>query len=476
MARPLRIGSIRTRSSGTLSLFESNCAMPLKIAIIGRPNVGKSTLFNRLAGKKLALVDKTPGLTRDRRLTEIEIGERRLDLMDTAGLEDAGDDTIVARMRAQTEAALDEADLVLFLIDARAGLIPADETFADLVRQRGGKCLLVANKCEGKAGTDGFYEAYALGLGEPIAISAEHADGMGELYGAIDTACEEIEAERGDDGEAEDGDADKPLRVAVVGRPNAGKSTLVNTILGEDRMITGPEAGITRDAISVDLDWSGRPIRLFDTAGLRRKARVNQGPEKLSVNDALRAIRFAEVVVLMIDATAPFEKQDLQIADLVIQEGRGLVIAVNKWDLVKDKNDMRKFLDREVERLLPQVKGVPLVPVSALKGKGLDALMKAIFSLSELWNRRLSTSALNRWLSDAIGWHPPPAVSGRRLKLRYMTQPNARPPTFVLFASRPDKLPDAYRRYLINGLREAFDLPGVPIRLNIRKGRNPYAS
>lgn len=451
--------------------------MLLKIAIIGRPNVGKSTLFNRLAGRRLALVDKVPGLTRDRRLVEIELGRRRLNLIDTAGLEESDGDTIVSRMRSQTEVAIDEADLVLFLIDARAGVIPVDETFAELVRQRGRTCLLITNKCEGRAGTDGFYDAYSLGLGDPIAISAEHGDGLGELYSAIDEACRTIEEARAAEGITDGDDGkDKPLRVAVVGRPNAGKSTMVNSILGEDRMITGPEAGITRDAISVDLAWEGRALRLFDTAGLRRKSRVHQGPERLSVVDALRAIQFAEVVILMVDAMAPFEKQDLQIADLIIQEGRGLVIAVNKWDLVKDKTETRKTLEREIERLLPQVKGVPLVTVSALNGKGLDKLMRATFSLAEVWNRRLPTSALNKWLSDAIDWHPPPAVSGRRLKLRYMTQPNARPPTFVLFATRPDKLPEAYRRYLINGIRENFDLPGVPIRLNVRGGKNPYVA
>ena len=445
--------------------------MPIKIAIIGRPNVGKSTLFNRLTGKRLALVDKTPGLTRDRREGRFEIGERDYLLIDTAGLEESDDGTLQARMRAQTEAAIDEADLILFLIDARDGVLPVDETFAELVRSRARPSILVTNKCEGRSGEAGFYEAYALGLGDPVAISAEHGDGMGELYRMIDAACCDLNLDETGEEQGEE----KPLRIAIVGRPNAGKSTLVNALLGEERMITGPEAGITRDAIAAELEWKGRAIRLFDTAGLRRKSRVDKGPEQLSVGDALRAIRFAEVVVLLIDAEVPFEKQDLQIADLVVEEGRALVIAVNKWDLVRDKKAMEKELRRELERLLPQIKGVSLMPISAKDATGLGRLMIAVFEIAEIWNRRLSTAALNRWLGEAVERHTPPAVSGRRLRLRYMTQPNARPPSFVVFASRPDGLPEAYRRYLVNGLREAFDLPGTPIRLSLRKGENPYA-
>lgn len=450
--------------------------MTASIAIIGRPNVGKSTLFNRLAGRRLALVDKTPGLTRDRREADADIGEYTVRLIDTAGLEDSEDDSLSARMRAQSEAAVADADLVLFVVDARTGILPADEVFGDLVRTSGKPVILVANKCEGRAGAGGFYEAFSLGLGEPIAVSAEHGEGVGELYSAIERASEHIGRDAASmSGEADEEGEDRPLRIAIVGRPNAGKSTLVNALLGEERMITGPEAGITRDSIASDLVWKNRRLRLFDTAGLRRKARVREHTERLSVGDALKAIRFAEVVILVIDAEKPFEKQDLQIADLVEREGRALVIAVNKWDCVHDKQETRKNLEREVERLLPQLRGVPLVPVSALKAKGLGRLMNSVFQVCDIWNRRVPTGALNRWLIEAVSQHTPPAASGRSIRLRYMTQPNARPPTFVVFCSRPEKLPDAYRRYLVNGLRESFDLSGVPIRLNLKKGKNPYA-
>ena len=450
--------------------------MPFTIAIVGRPNVGKSTLFNRLAGKRLALVDDQPGLTRDRREADAELGTTAVRLIDTAGLEH-GDAGLTARMREQTVAAIKQADLVVFLIDARAGIVAADEIFAELVRASGKPVILAANKCEGRAAEPGLYEAFSLGLGEPLPISAEHALGIGELSDAIQQAASsqdggaQIEQAPGE----EDEGTAHPLRIAVVGRPNVGKSTLVNTILGEERLITGPEAGITRDAIAVDLERQGRALRLFDTAGLRRKMRMEGTAEGLSVGDTLRAIRFAEVVVLLLDAERPFEKQDLQIADLIFEEGRALVIAVNKWDLVRAPQARLAELRETCERLLPQIKGVAFVPVSALTGKGIDKLLGAVLAADALWNKRLPTHALNQWLREAVETHSPPAVSGRRIKLRYITESNARPPTFVLFCSRPKALPDSYVRYLVNALRETFDLPGVPIRLHLRKGENPYA-
>jgi GTP-binding protein len=446
--------------------------MTLDIAIVGRPNVGKSTLFNRLAGRRLALVAKEPGLTRDRRVAEAEIGDLSVRLIDTAGLEEADDDSVVARMRAQSEAAIADADIVLFVIDARSGVVPADEVFAELVRVSSKPVVLVANKCESRAGEAGFYDAYRLGLGDPVAISAEHGQGIGELFEAITAASDAAPGEPEDEHQP----VDRPMRVAIIGRPNAGKSTLVNALLGEERVITGPEAGITRDAIAIDWQWRDQAIELYDTAGLRRKARVKPGSEQLSVDDALKAIRFAEVVILIADADHPFEKQDLQIADLAAQEGRAIVIAVNKWDLVADKKASRLELGREVERLLPQISGVPLIPVSAIRRNGLEPLMDAVLEVYRLWNKRISTSALNNWLRDAEARHPPPAVSGRRIKLRYMTQPHARPPTFVLFCSRPQALSEAYKRYLMNGLRDDFGLKGVPLRINTRQGRNPYAA
>jgi GTP-binding protein len=449
--------------------------MSYTIAILGRPNVGKSTLFNKLVGRRLALVDDAPGLTRDRRVSDFELGDLTVHLIDTAGLEEATEGSIEQRMREQTYAAMTEADLVLFMIDARAGVIPADETFASIVRQSGKPVLLVVNKAEGRAGDIGYYDSYALGFGDPIAISAEHSEGIGELLSQMSDALKGREPLIPDFEEGEDDDADRPLRIAIVGRPNAGKSTLINALIGEDRMITGPEAGLTRDSISVELTYNGRPLRLFDTAGLRKKARIKERPEHLSVVDALRAIRFAEVVVLLLDVNNPLEKQDLTIADLVAREGRALIIAVNKWDLVADKNARINKLRKEVARLLPQVKGVPVVPVSALAARGLDKLMKAVFETYETWNKRLPTGKLNRFLDDALMRHTPPAVSGKRIRLRYMTQPNARPPTFIVFCSRPKDLPESYSRYLVNGLRESFDLKGVPIRLHMRKGKNPYA-
>jgi GTP-binding protein len=449
--------------------------MPFTVAIVGRPNVGKSTLFNRLAGKRLALVDDQPGLTRDRREADAELGMTAVRLIDTAGFEH-GDAGLTPRMREQTVAAIGQADLVVFLIDARAGVVAGDEIIADLVRSSGKPVILAANKCEGRAAEAGMYEAFSLGLGEPLPISAEHDLGVGDLRDAIQhMARGQDGAEQSAEESAEEAPSTHPLRVAVVGRPNVGKSTLVNAILGEERMITGPEAGITRDAVSVDIAREGRVLRLFDTAGLRRKMRVEGTAEELSVGDTLKAVKFAEVVVLMLDVERPFEKQDLQIADLIVEEGRALVIAANKWDLVRSPQSKLAELRKACARLLPQIKGVAFVPVSALTGKGIDVLMEAVLQADRLWNRRLPTHALNQWLREATEAHAPPAVSGRRIKLRYITQSNARPPTFVLFCSRPKALPDSYVRYLVNSLRETFDLPGVPVRLHLRKGENPYA-
>ncbi|TWG63105.1 ribosome biogenesis GTPase Der [Aminobacter sp. J44] len=473
--------------------------MSFTVAIIGRPNVGKSTLFNRLVGRKLALVDDTPGVTRDRRVHPAKLYDLNFDVIDTAGFEDADAASLAGRMRAQTELAMDEADLILFVVDARSGIVPDDRTFADIARRTSKPIVLVANKAEARSAQGGMLEAWELGLGEPIPISAEHGEGMPDLREAIVDALgaervfadeeedEEVARAAGeplvgediadpDDESVPEYDATKPLRIAMVGRPNAGKSTLINAFLGEERLLTGPEAGITRDSISVDWDWRGRRIKLFDTAGMRRKSRVQEKLEKLSVANGLRAIRFAEVVVIVLDATIPFEKQDLQIADLIIREGRAPVIAFNKWDLIENRQELLAELREKTERLLPQVRGIQAVTVSAETGKGLDKLMEAIEKTHRVWNRRVSTGKLNRWLEGVLAHHPPPAVAGRRLKVKYITQVKTRPPGFVLSCSRPDAMPQSYIRYLTNGLRDTFDMPGVPIRMVLRAPDNPFAS
>ena len=440
------------------------------VAIVGRPNVGKSTLFNRLVGKKLALVDDRPGVTRDRREGEARLGDLEFLVIDTAGLEEAVSGSLSERMQQQTEAAIEQADLILFMIDARVGVLPDDRAFADLARRSGKPVVLLANKAEGAKGWSGAYEAFALGLGDPVPLSAEHGEGMADLFEAL---MPHMPVPAPDEGE-EDDLTERALKVAIVGRPNAGKSTLINRLLGEERLLTGPEAGITRDTITLPYTWRGRTFRLFDTAGMRKRARVDDKLEKLSVADGLRAIRYAEVVVVLLDATIPFEKQDLTIVDLIETEGRALVIGLNKWDLVADQNKLLKALREEATRLLPQVRGVPVVPLSGLAGDGLDRLMQAVVGAADVWNRRVPTARLNDWLEQALAANPPPAISGRRIKIRYMTQIKARPPHFAVFGNQLEALPRSYPRYLTNALREAFDLPGVPIRLSMRTGKNPY--
>ncbi len=450
--------------------------MTFTVAIIGRPNVGKSTLFNRLVGRRVALVDDTPGVTRDRREGEGRLGNLIFTVIDTAGLEEATGKSLEADMRSQTQEAIDLADVCLFMIDARAGVTPIDAHFADIVRKSNATVVVVANKYESSAGEAGFYEAFGLGLGTPVAFSAEHGQGMGDLHEALNEASKGL---RGDpDGHEDESQQDEnhPLQMAIVGRPNVGKSTLINTLLDENRVLVGPEAGITRDSIAVNWEWRGRRIKLFDTAGIRRRSRVVSKLEKLSVGDTLRAIRFAEVVVLMMDVDHSFDKQDLALADLVHREGRSLVLAINKWDLAKDKGRLVEILTEKAERLLPQIKGVPLIRLSALTAKGIEHLMPAVDKVYEDWNAKVKTHELNDWLREVTIRHPPPAVQGRHIKLRYMAQTKSRPPTFVLFASRASHLPESYRRYLINSLRTSFGFDGVPIRLQIRSGKNPYAN
>jgi GTP-binding protein len=445
--------------------------MSFTVAIVGRPNVGKSTLFNRLVGRRLALVDDRPGVTRDRREGEAHLGDLTFTVIDTAGLEEASPESLPGRMRAQTETAIGQADAIFFMMDTRAGPMPADRAFAQVVRKSGKPTVLIANKSEGRLAEERRLQAYELGLGEPVAISAEHNEGMSDLYDALVEALPDQTREQR---EAPAREGPHPIRVAIVGRPNAGKSTLVNRLIGEERLLTGPEAGITRDSIAVDLNYGGRKFQLYDTAGLRRRSRVEEKLEKLSVADALNAVRFAEVVVVLLDVDSAFEEQDQRIADLVEQEGRAIVIAVNKWDLKEKTGGAISKLREQAGEKLMQLKDVPLVAVSGLTGEGLDRLMAAIVQAYEVWNRRVPTSALNRWFEQAVSAHPPPAVSGRRLRLNYITQAKTRPPSFVLFCTRADALPDAYKRYLLNSMREAFDLPGTPIRLMLREKDNPF--
>jgi GTP-binding protein len=468
--------------------------MTIKLAIVGRPNVGKSTLFNRLAGKNLAIVDDTPGVTRDRREAQGRLGDLDFTLIDTAGFEDTTDASLESRMRAQTEIAIAEADIILFMIDARVGVTPLDKTFAALLRRSDKPVVLAANKAEGRAGETGVNEAFALGLGQPVPLSAEHGEGLGDLYAAIARHCpapalvepttrKRVSARAEERSAAPPVNPDEPpapasarvIKLAIIGRPNAGKSTLVNALLGEDRLLVGPEAGITRDAIAIEWTWRGKPYRLVDTAGMRKKAKVQAKLERLSVGETTHAIRFADVCILVMDASEAFEKQDLTIADLVVREGRALVFVLAKWDKVEDPRAAFEELKLVAKESLPQARGAPLVTVAALSGVGLERLMNAVEEAHADWTARVKTSDLNAWLHDTMGRHPPPAVQGKRIKPRYIVQIKARPPTFVMLCSRAEDMPESYKRYLVNGIREAFNLHAAPVRLIVRaSGKNPF--
>ena len=441
--------------------------MTIKLAIVGRPNVGKSTLFNRLHGKKVAIVDDTPGVTRDRREARGKLGDLNFTLIDTAGFEDVTDASLESRMREQTQVAIEEADVILFLIDARVGVTPMDKAFAALLRRADKPVVLAANKAEGRAGDIGITEAYSLGLGDPIPLSAEHGEGMSDLYAAI-APHEQAAAEA-------DAAATRPIQIAIVGRPNAGKSTLVNALIGEDRLLVGPEAGITRDSIAVDWNWNDKPYKLVDTAGMRKKAKVQEKLERMSVGDSLHAIRFADVCLVVMDAEDAFEKQDVVIADLVEREGRALVYVLAKWDKITDSRATFEELTLVARERVPQTRGAPIVTIAAQAGVGLDRLMKAVEQAHTDWTARVKTKDLNEWLYETIQRHPPPAVGGKRIKPRYLTQIKSRPPTFVLICSRAEDMPESYKRYLVNGLREAFNLQATPIRLVVKAGKNPFA-
>jgi GTP-binding protein len=445
--------------------------MPRTVAIVGRPNVGKSTLFNRLVGKRIALVDDRPGVTRDRREGDAHLLDLDFRIIDTAGYEDEEVETLPGRMRQQTEAAAEIADVALFVIDARAGVTPLDEEIARWLRGLDTPVVLLANKAEGRAGENGILEAYSFGFGDPIAFSAEHGEGLVDLFEALLPLIER----EGDEEEVEERE-DGPLKLAIVGRPNAGKSTLVNKMLGEERMITGPEAGITRDSIAVEWVWQEKPVRLIDTAGLRRRTKIEDKLEHLSAADTRRAIDFAEVVVLLLDATRGLEAQDLRIASQVLEEGRALVIAINKWDVAENPPGLLNGIRAALDEGLSQVKGLPLITVSAFTGRGIDQLLGAAFEIREEWSRRVSTGRLNRWFERAVEANPPPAPGGMRIKLRYITQVNTRPPSFVLFGNRVDQLPESYRRYLINGIRRELGFGGVPVRMNLRASKNPFGN